>query len=180
MEDFRQTDTKKDKFASFSQLTLFSLCTLLSGLSWICFAPIADVVAAVYDQSLLTINYLSMSFMIFYLLMNFPASYILDRYGLRFGLIIGFFIQAVGICFRCFINQEFKWVIFGQTLIALGQPFTYNAPAKLSSEWFQPKHRTTATMVAVNANIIGNLLGFYLPPLFIKPAFNPDADLSAL
>ena len=177
MEENYRSSTK-GKFESLYMLSLFSISTLLSGMSWICFAPIADLVSVVYDQNLMTINYLSMSFMLFYLLMNFPASYILDRYGLRAGLILGFFIQTVGISMRCLINSSFSWVVLGQTLIALGQPFTYNAPAKLSSDWFKPEHRTTATMIAVNANIVGNLLGFFLPPAFIRPQFDREATLT--
>jgi hypothetical protein len=41
-------------------------------------------------------------------------------------------------------------------------------PAKLSAEWFPPKERVISTMVAVNAAIIGCVMGFYLPLLLVK------------
>ena len=51
--------------------------------------------------------------------------------------------------------------------MAIGQPFMYNAPAKVTTNWFPYKERAIATMIGTNANMLGVTLGFLLPSLFI-------------
>lgn len=70
--------------------------------------------------NLLTINYLSMSYRLLFIPVNFPSTYILDRYGLRCDVTIGFLLSTIGLWLRCLINYNFWFVIAGQTLLALG------------------------------------------------------------
>jgi len=51
--------------------------------------------------------------------------------------------------------------------MALAQPFIYNAPCKLSSQWFPENERVFATAVGTNANIFGIALGYFFPSIFI-------------
>jgi len=39
----------------------------------------------------------------------------------------------------------------------------YNAPAKVTTNWFSEKERAIATMIGTNANIFGVLIGCYVP-----------------
>ena len=82
------------------------------------------------------INYLSQSFMIFYLPMNQPSVIALDRKGLKFGVSIGIVMTTVGLWMKAMVNLSFWWVVAGQTIIAMGQPFLLNACAKISANWF--------------------------------------------
>lgn len=91
-------------FQSWYILFLFSLCTFISGCAWICFAPIFDLLMAVYGINLLTINYLTMSYCMLFLPVNFPSTYILDRFGLRVGVFIGILLSVLGLWLRCLIN----------------------------------------------------------------------------
>ena len=59
--------------------------------------------------------------------------------------------------------------------MAVMQPFIYNCPAKLSGNWFPKEQNTLVTMIAVNANIFGVLMGFYVPKLCVKPNYDPEA-----
>lgn len=52
----------------------------------------------------------------------------------------------------------------------------YNAPSKVTSNWFDQDQRSLATMIGTNANIIGNLLGFLLPKMFITPKFQDSVE----
>jgi len=56
--------------------------------------------------------------------------------------------------------------------MAIVQPFLYNAPSKLTNDWFGEKEGNLSTMAAVNANIFGCLLGFFIPKMFIRPEFD--------
>ena len=153
-------------------LFLFCVSTMISGCAWICFSPIFDLLQSVYGVSLLTINYLSMSYCLLFIPVNFPSTYILDKYGLRFGIIVGLIFTTVGLWMRCLINRSFWFVVAGQTLLGIGQPFIYNAPAKVTSNWFTAKYRVISTMLGTTANLLGNLLGFLLPNFFITPKFD--------
>ena len=52
--------------------------------------------------------------------------------------------------------------------MAIGQPFLYNAPALVTSNWFPQKERSIATMVGVTMNLFGVFVGFLLPMIFIE------------
>ncbi|CDW86707.1 UNKNOWN [Stylonychia lemnae] len=106
--------------------------------------------------------------MIAYLPVNFPSVFALDKWGSRYGVLIGIFLTTLGLWLRCLINQNFIWVIVGQTVLAVAQPFTYNAPAKISANWFGEKERLYSTSVAANANTLGIAIGYFIPALFVK------------
>lgn len=144
---------------------------MISAIGWICFAPIFNMIQYVYDVNLLTVNYMSLSFAFFFLPMNFPSTYVLDRYGLRVGVMWGITLTVLGLWLRCLVNQSFWWVVAGQTVMAIGQPFLYNAPSKVTGNWFDQGQRSTATMIGNNANVFGQLLGFLLPGFLITPKF---------
>ena len=59
------------------------------------------------------INYLSLIFMGAYLPVNFPSVAVIDKRGLRLGLIIGMVLTTVGLGIRCFINQGFYFALIG-------------------------------------------------------------------
>lgn len=108
--------------------------------------------------------------------MNFPSTYVLDKYGMRTGLTIGMVTTCVGLWLRIMINKSFWFPVMGQTLMAVAQPFVYNVPAKLSGNWFPPKQRPMATMIAVNFNILGILLGFFIPKIIVHPVYVPGTN----
>ena len=90
-------------------------------------------------MSIYLINYLSQSFMLMYIPMNQPSVLALDRVGLRYGMIIGMIMTTIGMWLKCMINISFTYVVVGQTIIAMGQPFILNGCAKLSGDWFPEK-----------------------------------------
>ncbi|CDW84415.1 major facilitator superfamily protein [Stylonychia lemnae] len=126
-----------------------------------------------YKVSIFIINYMSQIYMVAYLPMNFPSVFALDKLGLRYGVLIGITLTTLGLWLRVLINESFAWVIVGQTVMAIAQPFTYNAPAKLSANWFGESERLYATAVAANANNLGIAVGYFIPSMFVT-----DDDMS--
>ena len=110
---------------------------------------------------------MSNQFMLLYLPFNFPSVYIVDKYGLRAATIFGIGLTTAGYWLRCLINTSFYTCLFGQTFMAMGQPFLYNSPALVTTNWFPQKERSIATMVGTQMNVFGVLLGFLLPLFFI-------------
>ena len=66
------------------------------------------------------VNMMSYSFMALYLPMNFPCVYIVEKYGLRWGVIGGIVSTALGLWIRCLVNQSFFFALLGNTIMALG------------------------------------------------------------
>ena len=100
-----------------------------------------------YGVTPLIVNMMSYCFMAFYLPMNFPCVFVVEKFGLRLGIIGGIASTTLGLWVRCFINQSFSFALIGQIIMALGQPLLYNSPAKVTTNWFPQKERAIATMV---------------------------------
>ena len=158
-------------------LFLFSLSTMMSAIAWICQAVLFELLIALYGTSLAAINYLSGSYMIWFAPLILPSISALDKYGLRFGVCLGIGGTAIGMAVKCFVNYGFAWVLIGQTICAIAQPCLYNAPAKVTSNWFAEEERTLATMIGTCANIFGISLGFLLPALFVD-AYDSQREYS--
>jgi hypothetical protein len=43
----------------------------------------------------------------------------------------------------------------------------YNQPVKISAVWFPKEERIVSTMIGVNFSIVGNMMGFFLPYVFV-------------
>lgn len=115
--------------------------------------------------------------MALFLPMNFPCVYVLEKWGLRWGVIGGIISTMIGLWLRCFINTSFYIALVGQIVMALGQPLLYNAPAKVTTNWFPQKERPMATMVGTQMNILGIFVGFLLPG-FIVDSYSKDVVLT--
>src|SRR5512137_2799555 len=94
-----QTSISKPTFKVYGYrwviLLTFMLAVLFNQLLWITFAPITGSAAAFYGVSDLSIGLLSMSFMIAYLVVSIPASWVIDTYGFRTAVGIGVVLTGV-------------------------------------------------------------------------------------
>eukprot|EP01102_Stenamoeba_stenopodia_P022343 TRINITY_DN9270_c0_g1_i1.p1 TRINITY_DN9270_c0_g1~~TRINITY_DN9270_c0_g1_i1.p1 ORF type:complete len:481 (-),score=85.98 TRINITY_DN9270_c0_g1_i1:115-1557(-) len=153
----------------WAQVLLYSLINMANAMTWITFSPIAGIIGCYYGVTPFWVDSLSLVFMVAYIPCFFLASWSLDSIGLRFGLIVGALITAMGAVIRAgAVTGDTFWVLFvGQTLCAIAQPFILNAPAKLAANWFPDGERTIATTLCVVANPIGVAIGFVLPPMMV-------------
>jgi fucose permease len=70
-------------------LLAFMLAVVANQALWITFAPITGTAAGYYGVSDLSIGLLSMIFMLAYLVVSIPASWVIDTYGFRVSVGIG-------------------------------------------------------------------------------------------
>ncbi|XP_029196723.2 solute carrier family 49 member A3-like [Acropora millepora] len=159
-------------------LVLFVL-NVSNAMLWLSFAPIADLSALYYKQSLDAINWLSIVFLICYLLFGLPTMWILDVLGLRTGILLGAWLNGIGAVVRILSGMEFVppnlrflVVVIGQTLAALAQPFLLCAPTKLAGVWFGANERGTANMIASLSNPVGVMIANVLAPAFVTKKSN--------
>jgi len=114
-------------------LAVFMAVVLVNQLAWITFAPITGAAAAYYGVSDLSIGLLSMSFMLVYIIVSIPASWIIDTYGFRLGVGIGAVLTGVFGLLRGLGGQNYTLVLISQIGIAVGQPFILNALTKVAA-----------------------------------------------
>ena len=76
-------------------LLAFMFVVAVNQLLWITFAPITGNAATYYGVSDLSIGLLSMSFMIVYIVISIPASWVIDTYGIRVAVGIGAALTGV-------------------------------------------------------------------------------------
>ena len=148
-------------------LTVYMFMVAVNQLLWITFAPITGDATKYYGVSDLRIGILSMCFMIVYIVVSIPASWIIDRFGIRIGVGIGAVFTGVFCLVRGFAGPDYNWLLLAQIGIAIGQPFILNAITKLAARWFPIEERATAAGLGTLAMYFGILLGMTLTPYLI-------------
>ena len=146
-------------------LLVFMLAVAFNQLLWISFAPITSSAAAFYRVSDLSIGLLSVSFMVAYLVVSIPASWVIDTYGFRVAVGIGAALTGVFGLMRGLVAANYALVLTAQIGIAIGQPFILNAVTKVAVRWFPPDERATATGFGSLAIYLGILVGLVLTPI---------------
>jgi MFS family permease len=158
-------------------LGVFMFVNLTMQMLWITFAPITGPAAKFYGVTDLQIGYLAMSFMITYLFLSFPASWVIDTYGFRKAVSIGSMLMAVFAILRGLAGANYTLVLIGSIGIAIGQPFLMNAWTKVPANWFAINERATAVGLVTLANLLGTALGMLLTPMLTETLSIPTVQL---
>jgi len=145
-------------------LLVFMIVVALNQLLWITFAPITGSAATYYQVSDLSIGLLSMSFMIVYILVSLPASWVIDTYGMRLAVGIGAALTGIFGLLRGLVAPNYALVLIAQIGIAIGQPFILNAATKVAARWFPLEERATATGLGSLAIYLGIVVGLAATP----------------
>jgi len=159
---------EKSEFKTYGyrwiMLVVYMFIVAINQLLWITFAPITSEAVNYYGVSELWIGILSMSFMVVFILFSIPASWIIDRYGIRIGVGIGAVLTGSFGLIRGFASTNFEVLLAAQIGIAIGQPFLLNAITKLSARWFPINERATASGLGTLSMYVGILAGMILTP----------------
>jgi MFS family permease len=153
--------------ARWIMLVIYMLMAAVNQLLWITFAPITGDATKYYGVSDLKIGILSMCFMIVYIVVSIPASWAIDKFGIRIGVGIGAVFTGIFGLLRGFAGTDYNMLLFAQIGIAIGQPFILNAITKLAARWFPIEERATAAGLGTLSMYIGILGGMTLTPYLI-------------
>ncbi len=145
-------------------LAVFAALNAVIQIHWITFAPITGEAADFYNVAPLQIGLLSMSFMIVYIVMSFPASYVIDTYGIRIGIGIGAVLTGIFGIIKGVYASRFTIVCGAQFGLAVAQPFVLNAITKVGAHWFPVEERATSAGIAVLAQYIGIVIAMEATP----------------
>jgi MFS family permease len=158
-------------------LAVFMLTNLAIQVLWISYAPITGPAAAYYGVSDLQIGFLAMSFMIAFIPLALPVSWVIDTYGFRLAVSIGAGMMGLFGVLRGLAGENFSLVLWSTIGIAAAQPFLLNAWTKVPARWFSIQERATAVGLVTLANLVGTALGMVLTPMLYESLSIPTIQL---
>jgi MFS family permease len=158
-------------------LAVFMLINLTIQMLWITYAPITGPAAKYYGVSDLQIGFLAMSFMIAFIPLSIPVSWVIDTYGFRIAVSIGAILMGVFGLLRGFAGANYSLVLWSTIGIAAAQPFLLNAWTKVPANWFAVEERATAVGLVTLANLVGTALGMVLTPILTETMSIPTVQL---
>jgi len=145
-------------------LLVFFIINALMQMQWITFAPITSEAVAFYKVPAMQIDLLSLIFMIVYLFVSIPASYIIDTWGIRIGIGIGAALMGIFGFMKGFYGASYNMVLIAQIGIAVGQPFVLNSVTKVGVRWFPLHERATQAGISVLAQFVGIIIAMAATP----------------
>jgi MFS family permease len=161
-------------------LLVYMLVSAAIQIQWLTHAAVARPAEVFYSgqmdpSSFLNIDFLAMVYMLAFLIISFPASYIIDTYGIRTGLSIGAILLAVFSILKALFARNFLGVAIAQTGLAVAQPFLLNGVTAVTARWFPLRQRSTAAGLLALAQYIGILVVMLVTPALVgsKPG-RPD------
>ncbi|KPP66684.1 feline leukemia virus subgroup C receptor-related protein 1-like [Scleropages formosus] len=153
----------------FAVLAVFSLYSLVNAFQWIQYSIITNIFTFYYQVSSDKVDWLSVVYMVAYIPLIFPATWLLDQKGLKITALLGSGLTCVGAWLKCAsVGPHLFWVTMAaQVICSVGQVFILGLPSRIASVWFGPKEVSTACAMAVLGNQMGVAIGFLLPPLLV-------------
>nr|CAB3266290.1 major facilitator superfamily domain-containing protein 7-a-like [Phallusia mammillata] len=173
------TEILPDEYISYTKrwFVLLSVVglNLAGAMIWLTFTPVAYKAVQFYNTDLDTINWLSLVFMVSGIPVGAVATWLLEAYGLKVALLLSAWLACIGSGIRIASvadglsdDARIALLFVGQSLVALGQPFSMYAPAKTASTWFPEHQRALATTIAAVANPVGVVVAGLVSPLFVQ------------
>jgi sugar phosphate permease len=171
-------------------LLAFMLISAVVQIQWLAHAAVARPAEVFYEgqfdpSSFFNIDFLAMVYMLVYLVMSFPASYMIDTYGIRVGISIGAVLAGVAGLMKGLFADSFTAVVFAQVGLAIAQPFILNAVTAVSVRWFPLRERGMAAGFSALAQYIGIVIAMLVTPLLVgsdpaKPGYGTGFETMLL
>jgi FLVCR family MFS transporter 7 len=146
-------------------LLMVVLTTMSNVMMWVSFSPIEDLAGKYYDVSSTVMDLLSTTFLINFVLLSFPTSWLINKKGLRYSLVIGAFLNMLGGVIRAVgdfmedSESRFGILFLGQFIAAAAQPVILSCPTVLAAQWFGENERAIANMIGSVSNPVGVAVG---------------------
>jgi len=125
----------------------------------------------------LQIGLLAMTFMIAFIPMSLPVSWVIDTYGFRIAVSIGAVMMGFFGIARGLAGANYSLVLLSTIGLAIAQPFLLNAWTKVAARWFATEERATAVGLVTISDLIGTAIGMILTPILILSLPIPTVQL---
>lgn len=151
-------------------IAMYGICSMEKSFQWINLSSITNKVSKYYGVDNIAVNWTSVLFMITFIPLVLPTSWLIERIGLRKAVLFGSGGLTLGAIVKCFSCAEdrFYIVILGQILVSLSEQFIFCIPARIASVWFPDHQVSLATGFGIFGNQCGIALGFLIPPALLS------------
>jgi sugar phosphate permease len=158
-------------------LIAYMLACMVVNIQWLTHAPVARAAEVFYagqfnPNSIFNVDFLAMTYMLVYLIVSIPASYVIDTWGIKKGIGIGVVICGLSALGKGIFADSFTAQIIFQLGLAVSQPFILNALTALTARWFPLEERGTAAGLGTLAQFLGIIIVMMVTPLMV--ATNPQ------
>ena len=106
-------------------------------------------------------GYIATAFFVAYMMSNFVSGFVIDRLGTKLGYALCMAFWTTASLLHAIARIPFHFGIF-RFLLGIGEAGNWPAAIKLTSEWFTPEERSTATGIFNSGAAIGAVVA---PPL---------------
>ncbi|XP_046751835.1 uncharacterized MFS-type transporter C09D4.1-like [Diprion similis] len=158
------------------QLVLFFILGTSCGVHVSQFVIIANITRRFYNVSSLVVEWTTTIFMIEYVTLLIPVSYLTNRVGLRWTILITTTGVTLGSWIKVFATSpdRFYLALVAQVLLGVSQVFVFSVPGRLASHWFGPKEVALATAVGFYGPQAGNIICSLAVPMVVEDHENTE------
>ena len=151
-------------------LAVFFLLSAIIQVQWLTFAPVAREARIAYGVSALQVDLLSILYMAVFLVACIPASYVIDKFGIRVGIGVGAVLTGVFGLLKGLFGHSYAMMVASQIGLGVAQPFILNAVTKVAVQWFPTSERATAVGLGTLAQFAGFILVNVATPRMVRAA----------
>ncbi|XP_050512589.1 uncharacterized MFS-type transporter C09D4.1-like [Diabrotica virgifera virgifera] len=157
-------------------LLMYMIYNALGSFQWICYSSITNLVVEYYGVNSILVDWTSIAYNAIYPLLVVPASYIIDKQGLRAAGVLGCCLTFLGTSLKLFSfhRDRFYVVVIGQIILAISNVLVACLPSKLAAVWFSTKEVTIACSLGVFGSQIGVALGYIFPSVIVNNHDSPE------
>lgn len=151
-------------------LILFCFFSSSNSIQWITYGSIATVAKDFFRLSTNELNMLSTIYMIVFDVGALFACTFFERWGVRFGVIIGGSLNCLGALLKMAPGikvRRYAPIIVAQVLNSFAQLFVLSTPPLIAAQYFEPRTRAFATSAMATSNSLGIALAMIVPPFIV-------------
>jgi len=150
-------------------LSALMVVIMASEMQWLVFAPVSRAASEFYrdqinPQSMLSPDILTLIHLVSYLIFSIPASFLINKIGLKWSLRSAAISIAVFSLMKGFGAQYFNVVVISQIGLSLGHVIVLTSVTSVTNRWFPFKERGFATGLVSFAQYLGLLLIMIIAP----------------
>ncbi|KAE8286894.1 Feline leukemia virus subgroup C receptor-related protein 2 Calcium-chelate transporter [Larimichthys crocea] len=155
---------------------LFSSYSLCNSFQWIQYGIIGNIFMKFYNVDAFTIDWMSMIYMLTYIPLIFPVTWLLDKKGLRVIALVATALNCAGTWIKVASVRPnlFAVTFLGQFCCSFAQVFILGMPSRIASVWFGSEEVSTACSIGVFGNQLGIAIGFLVPPILVPNVDDMD------
>ncbi|XP_017306463.1 feline leukemia virus subgroup C receptor-related protein 2 isoform X2 [Ictalurus punctatus] len=155
---------------------LFSSYSLCNSYQWIQYGIINNIFMKFYNVDSFTIDWMSMIYMLTYIPLIFPVTWLLEKKGLRVVALAATALNCAGTWIKVASARPdlFPVTFLGQVTCSVAQVFILGMPSRIASVWFGSNEVSTACSIGVFGNQLGIAIGFLVPPILVPNVEDMD------